>query len=1144
VNLSAVRGRIRIYVISCLTGGEIATLEHTMNSRILHVLLLAAGLCSPLHGQVVINEFLATNDTAGLDSFQQSSDWIELFNPDLADVDLAGWTLTDEPDIPTKWTFPAVTLPAGGYLLVRASGKDLRVAGSELHTNFTLSASGEYLALRKPSSQVASVWQPFPRQFVDTSYSRQANGTAGYTAMPTPGAANSTVVLTDYVRDTKFTSDRGFFDNSVLVGVLTTTPGAEIRYTTDGTEPTATTGLVYSAPLTLTQTTVLKARAFKPGLVPTNTDTQTYIRVSDWLDQPAAPAGFPNNWGNNWDQLRRRIDTNVLVEPVYRMDTRVTADATLRAELTSVLKNTLPIVCVSGKVGDLFGLTGVIGNLRFEDTEVPVAVEYFDPQKPDSMFRTRATLQSHGAGVREYAKKALRLDFSGPKADGALKFPLFSGANTEVFDQLLLRSLGHDSFTANTRSTSMDSFDLVAHASYLRDHFLRKTEEAAGLITPRGRYVHLCINGLYWGLYDLMEKTPASLFAEATAATTPLQFDALMAKVGREKFVDHMLIRMWAGDHDWLGPIYMPRNDGQLGTTGNVAVYNQKNWYAIKRQRGLSPTEWSFFTWDAEISMGSHLLSNLSTLPMGLVLPAQQRQLSFDHTAVSTPNTPAQFWAALSSHPPFRELVGNRARRLFGAGGQLSPAVASARVQSLQSLLHGPMLAESARWGFCSTYNLRVTAGQLWRIYNTASTTFLTRDLHWLPEVNWLRDTFAQQRGNTLVSQLKARGLYPATDAPEVSPPGGRVNAFQITASSPTALVHYTTDGSLPTEASPVAPAGVISVATSPLRVQARALDGGVWSPVTDVTFSLALPVVPGDLAITEIHYNPTIPGFLVNNPAVTNADQLEFLEITNLSNHPVSLSNVVFADGIDFDFAAHSSVQELAGRKSIVIAAKPAAVELIAAAGSVVGAFANGTRLANGGERIKLVTTEGVTLLDFRYDDQDGWPSTPDGGGYSLVYIVSQPVTNMSDPVNWQPSLEQDGDAGSYPYKDEYYWVWITQWFPSTMPQADFTQDPDGDGIPNIVEFLCRTRAGEADESPIEITVDATTVEMAFSSRIDLVGLAKPSLETSTDMVSWTRHLLPAVREAGTGMARQELTMPRAVPGNRLYVRIVYGSR
>ena len=108
------------------------------------------------------------------------SDWIEIHNPDAAAVPLAGYHLTDDPTDLTKWTFPAVTLDAGGYLVVFASNKDRTDPGSELHTNFRLGASGEYLALVAPDgTTVLSEFAPvFPPQFDDQSFGLGVPGSA------------------------------------------------------------------------------------------------------------------------------------------------------------------------------------------------------------------------------------------------------------------------------------------------------------------------------------------------------------------------------------------------------------------------------------------------------------------------------------------------------------------------------------------------------------------------------------------------------------------------------------------------------------------------------------------------------------------------------------------------------------------------------------------------------------------------------------------------------------------------------------------------------------------------------------------------------------------------------------------------------
>ncbi|WP_035601132.1 lamin tail domain-containing protein [Haloferula sp. BvORR071] len=143
--------------------------------KALALLLLAAVNVS--NATPVINEFCASNQSGLQDGDGDRSDWIEIYNPDAVSADLSDWYLTDSAAAKTKWRFPAVSIPAKGYLVVFASGKDRRVAGQPLHTNFSLGAGGEYLGLIQPDGQTAvSEFNPsFPAQFADLSYGTPTN---------------------------------------------------------------------------------------------------------------------------------------------------------------------------------------------------------------------------------------------------------------------------------------------------------------------------------------------------------------------------------------------------------------------------------------------------------------------------------------------------------------------------------------------------------------------------------------------------------------------------------------------------------------------------------------------------------------------------------------------------------------------------------------------------------------------------------------------------------------------------------------------------------------------------------------------------------------------------------------------------------
>ena len=150
-----------------------------------------------LASDLVISEFMAVNDSSIVDSDGDHSDWIEIHNPTSESKELEGWFLTDRANDLDKWEFPAVVIDPGDQLIVFASNKN-RI-GAELHTNFKLSGSGEYLALVRPDSiTVVTEFDPFPKQLSDVAYGLGLDD-AGvidptkmrYFPTPTPNAANA-----------------------------------------------------------------------------------------------------------------------------------------------------------------------------------------------------------------------------------------------------------------------------------------------------------------------------------------------------------------------------------------------------------------------------------------------------------------------------------------------------------------------------------------------------------------------------------------------------------------------------------------------------------------------------------------------------------------------------------------------------------------------------------------------------------------------------------------------------------------------------------------------------------------------------------------------------------------------------------------
>jgi len=135
------------------------------------VSLLVAGASGSLSAEgVYLSEFMVVNQTTLRDEDGEWSDWLEIYNGRNTAVNLSGWFLTDDPTEPHKWRFPEIEIGAGRFVVVLASQKDRRDPASELHTNFSLTDTGEFLALVGPGSTLESFYGPkYPAQHADIS---------------------------------------------------------------------------------------------------------------------------------------------------------------------------------------------------------------------------------------------------------------------------------------------------------------------------------------------------------------------------------------------------------------------------------------------------------------------------------------------------------------------------------------------------------------------------------------------------------------------------------------------------------------------------------------------------------------------------------------------------------------------------------------------------------------------------------------------------------------------------------------------------------------------------------------------------------------------------------------------------------------
>ena len=244
------------------------------------LVLLLLTLVFPVASQVVINEYSCSNISGPNDAYGEKEDWIELLNTTASSVNLTGWYLSDKPTNLTKWQIPSGTIAANGYKMVFCSKRNT-VNGNEYHPNFNLSQTeGDWIILTNPALAVVDSFKIKHLTKSDHSIGRTSNGAATFSLFttPTPNAANANPIPF-YTPKPVFSLAPGFYPGSQTVSITCADPSASIRYTLDGTDPTAASPL-YTAPITITTTKVLRAAAFSTSL-PSFTETNTYfINVS------------------------------------------------------------------------------------------------------------------------------------------------------------------------------------------------------------------------------------------------------------------------------------------------------------------------------------------------------------------------------------------------------------------------------------------------------------------------------------------------------------------------------------------------------------------------------------------------------------------------------------------------------------------------------------------------------------------------------------------------------------------------------------------------------------------------------------------------------------------------------------------------
>ena len=260
--------------------------SNTMKKYIvsLFLLLFTITLSAQEESALVINEVQVANIDQYLDGANCYGGWIEFYNPTSEQIPLKGTTLSDGVN---EYRFTSLAIwgyvPAGGYKVVffdHSQSMGNYGTGAKMQIPFKLEAEGGFISLLKTDDKTLICSAEYPPSIARCSWARTTDGGEEweYTGEPTPGASNNDSDFAEFrLEAPTFSVDSKVFTEAFSTQVRIPS-GYTLRYTTDGSAPTASNGETSTNGLfEITGTTILRVCYLKQGFLPSPVVTRSYI---------------------------------------------------------------------------------------------------------------------------------------------------------------------------------------------------------------------------------------------------------------------------------------------------------------------------------------------------------------------------------------------------------------------------------------------------------------------------------------------------------------------------------------------------------------------------------------------------------------------------------------------------------------------------------------------------------------------------------------------------------------------------------------------------------------------------------------------------------------------------------------------------
>ncbi len=650
--------------------------------------------------------------------------------------------------------------------------------------------------------------------------------TSAFYSRPTPGGINDVPSSLGKVSDTVFLPRRGLYPDATVtsvpfpVTITTATPGATIRYTTDGSEPTATSGTVYTGPITISGTTAIRAIAYKTNWESTNVDTHTYLVPDDIIRQSPTGEAPAQGWPAKGSVINGQVfDYGMDPDIVGSSNPEIGSAAKVKAALLAIpsVALTAPLPSFWDPASGIYVNPGGRGLAWERKASLEILNDPAGGTQVECGMRIRGGFSRSG----DNPKHAFHLYFRGEYGDGRLNYPVFGRGAADSFNQIDLRTSQNYSW----------SFGGDSRNSFLREEFSRVTHIDMGRPESHVRYVHLYLNGHYWGLFEFDERTEADhctqylggqkdnwdvvkceqsegyttgvtdgyedawiqLARKANPLTSPgvytrrrltaadyfdmqgLGPDGLSPNgspvlLDPDALIDYMLVTFWTGNLDGATSAFL----------GNESA---NNWFGARDRTGARGFQ--FFVHDFE-----HSIFDVTEDRTG---PYNRTFADAATYVEKTENryNPMFLHADLLDVAEYRNRWHNRVQKHLFNGGAFSVSATTARINRLAASVDPAIIAESARWGDAKTDPP------------------LTRS-HWIAQRNLILSSYLPQRTSYVIVKLRDDGLFPPLDGITFTPPGGYLaSTTPLNLSGPQGRTwYYTPDGS-----DPRLPSGAISPA-------------------------------------------------------------------------------------------------------------------------------------------------------------------------------------------------------------------------------------------------------------------------------------------------------------------------------------------